>query len=120
MRLEINPAADAGASGCWPAAKESSGAGRASAGSFGKEISLLRCCQCLELLLGAVKHVLRFAFLFNIRHFVWLLLLLALFLLIIFDFLLLPYQLRLLFSVKLGISFLKQKKKLKGSSFLPC
>lgn len=59
--------------------------------------------------------------LFNIRHFVWLLLLLALFLFIIFDFLLLPYQLRLLFSVKLGISFLKKKKKkLKGSFFLPC
>lgn len=57
--------------------------------------------------------------LFNIRHFVWLLLLLALFLFIIFDFLLLPYQLRLLFSVKLGISFLKKKKKIKGELFSP-
>jgi len=48
-----------------------------------------------------------FCILFNARHFVRPLLLLALFLLIIFDFLLLPYQLHLLFSVKLQISFPK-------------
>lgn len=56
-----------------------------------------------------------FRVLFNIRHFVWPLLLLALFLLIIFDFLLLPYRLHLLFFGETSDQLSKAKKK-KNSS----
>lgn len=65
---------------CQPWARDSSDAGPV-LGALGKK-SLLGCCQCLDLWLGAVKHVL-FHILFNIRH----CLLHALFLLIIFHFL---------------------------------
>lgn len=61
MCLQINAAANAGVGSYQLQASDSSSFAQASTGSFGKEISLLRCCQCLKLLLGAVKHVLRFA-----------------------------------------------------------
>lgn len=93
---------------CQPWARDSNDAGPV-LGDLGKK-SLLRCCQCPDLWLGAVKHVL-FHILFNIRH----CLLHALFLLIIFHFLI-SFAYPFFFYIKLWISFLREKKKV---AFLP-